>query len=387
MGVPPAPQSAAGLFHVMRMLKDLVKFFRGYRRQYGVFQIEVSTYSALECDVCPRAVFAEQWIFENMSVETFQKISPHFPSARWVSFQGWGDPLENKDILPMLRLANEAGCLTRLTTNGALLTEDLSREIMETGLDEMVINLEFATQAGLETRDRAGSDLHRILSQVGGMIRERRGVNRSRPLVKLTIPMTRLIMQSLPDLVPLAARLDVDRVIFGHLDYLPDERSNILRAFYHESPTPAFQAILDEVRRLAKAAGVVVTVYPLMAWEVPVCEPDPPNNVFFAADGSVCPCPYLRIPKRGDIPRIHMNKSYRVPQTSFGNVRDEDFREIWEKRSYREFRRVFEERRKARKDALQLLNHLSSPSPPEIPEKEPPPLSDVCQTCYKAYGL
>ena len=157
------------------MLKDLAKFLRGYRRPYGVFQIEVSTYSALECDVCPRAVFSEQWIFENMSLETFQKISPHFPSARWVSFRGWGDPLENEAILPMLRLANKAGCLTRLTTNGALLTEELSRQLMETGLDEIVISLEFATQAALESRDRAGSDLHRILSQVGGMLRRGKG--------------------------------------------------------------------------------------------------------------------------------------------------------------------------------------------------------------------
>ena len=371
----------------MSMLKDLVKFFRGYRREFGVFQIEVSTYSALECDVCPRAVFSEQWIFENMSMETFQKISPHFPSARWVSFRGWGDPLENGDILPMLRMANEAGCLTRLTTNGALLTDDLSRRLMETGLDEMVISLEFATQAALESRDRVGSDLHRILSQVGGILQERKGANRSRPLVKLALPMTRLIMQSLPDVVPLAAKLDVDQVIFGHLDYLPDERSNILRAFYHESPTPAFQEILDEVRRRAKAAGVVVTLYPLKAWEVPVCEPDPPNNVFFAADGSVAPCPYLRIPKKGAIPRIFMNKGYGVPQTVFGNVREEDFREIWKRQAYREFRQVFAERRKARKDALQLLDLISNPTPPETPEKPPPPLSDLCHTCYKAYGL
>jgi MoaA/NifB/PqqE/SkfB family radical SAM enzyme len=127
-------------------------------------------------------------------------------------------------------------------------------------------------------------------------------------------------------------------------------------------------------------------VYPLMAWEVPVCETDPPNNVFFAADGSAAPCPYLRIPKKGDIPRIFMNKGYRVPQTFFGNVREEDFREIWKKQSYREFRRVFEERRKVRKDALQLMDLLSNPRPVH-PEKEPPPLSDVCRTCYKAYGL
>jgi len=258
---------------------------------------------------------------------------------------------------------------------------------MESGLDEMVITLEVTTQAVLESLDRIGSEHHRILSQVGHILKERERSSRGRPAVKLSLPMTRLIMQSLPGLVPLAAKLDVDQVIFGHLDYLPDERSNILRAFHHESPTPAFQEILDEVRRRAKAEGMVVTVYPLKAWEVPVCEPDPPNNFFFAADGSVCPCPYLRIPKKGDIPRIFMNKGYRIPQTFFGNVRAEDFREIWKKEPYRKFRQVFEERRKARKDALQLMDLLSNPTPPETPEKAPPPLCDVCHTCYKAYGL
>ncbi|MHB8772716.1 MAG: radical SAM/SPASM domain-containing protein [Syntrophales bacterium] len=368
------------------ILKDMAKFLRGYRREYGLFQIEVSTYSALECDICPRAVFAEQWTFANMSLETFQKITPHFPRVRWVSFRGWGDPLENQSILTMLRLANEAGCLTSLTTNGALLTEGLSRELMEAGLDELVISLEFATQAALASAEKAGSDLHRILSQVRGIVLERKGANRTRPLVKLSLPMTRLIMGNLPDLVPLAAKLGVDQMALGHLDYLPDERGNILRAFYHESPTPAFQEILAEVRRRASAAGIPVAVHPLKAQEVPVCEPDPPNNVFFSADGSVAPCPYLRIPKKGDIPRIFMNKAYRIPQTAFGNVREEDVREIWQKESYREFRRVFAERRQARNDAIEILDLLSNDRPVP-PEKEAPPLADLCRTCYKAYGL
>ncbi len=368
------------------MLGGLAKLLRGGRREYEVFQVEVSTYSSLDCQVCPRAVFAEEWEFEKMSLETFGKIRPHLPLARWVSFRGWGEPLENEAILPMLRSAKEAGCSTRLTSNGSLLTEDLSRELVDTGLDEIVIHLELATQRLEEPLLRKGSDIRRILDQAEALIRRKQNSGRKQPSCVLSLPMTRLNMRDLPGFVGLAAKLGADQAIFCHLDYLPDERWNILRAFYHESPTPEFQEILEEVHRLAKAAGLAVISYPLKAEEVPVCEPDPPNNVFFAADGSIAPCPYLRIPKKGDIPRIFMNAEHRVPQTFFGKLGEEDFLETWEKESYREFRRIFEERRKASRDALDLVEAFSNPKP-SGPGKEAPPLSEVCRTCYKAYGL
>ncbi len=55
------------------MLKKLAGIFKREHQDFESFQIEVSTYSSLECQVCPRAVFAEQWIFQNMSMETFEK--------------------------------------------------------------------------------------------------------------------------------------------------------------------------------------------------------------------------------------------------------------------------------------------------------------------------
>ncbi len=80
----------------------------GDRREFDTFQIEVSTFSSLECQVCARSVFSEKWVFQNMSLETFQKIRPHFPRTRWVSFHGWGDPLENENLLKMVRQVREA---------------------------------------------------------------------------------------------------------------------------------------------------------------------------------------------------------------------------------------------------------------------------------------
>jgi MoaA/NifB/PqqE/SkfB family radical SAM enzyme len=197
-------------------------------------------------------------------------------------------------------------------------------------------------------------------------------------------------MRELPGLVPLAAKLGVDEVIFVHLDYLPNERFNLLRTFYHESPTPAFQESIDDIHRLGKKERISVKTYPLQVQEVMVCEPDPPRKVFFSVDGSVAPCSYLRLPKKGEIPRVFRNASHLVPQTIFGNINQEDFPSLWNQQAYQKFRGIFEDRRKAERDVVQMLDAFSSFSssgPGKEPRKEPPPLSEVCQTCYKAYGI
>lgn len=136
--------------------------------------------------------------------------------------------------------------------------------------------------------------------------------------------------------------------------------------------------------------SVPVKTYPLKTEEQLVCEPNPPINVFFSVDGSVAPCPYLRIPKQGDIPRIFMNKESRVLQTFFGNIREEDFLAVWEKESYKKFRGIFEERKKTEVNAAQLLDtfsNISSSDLEKVDSKELPPLSELCRTCYKAYGI
>jgi MoaA/NifB/PqqE/SkfB family radical SAM enzyme len=323
-----------------------------------------------------------------MSMETFQKIAPYFHLTQWVSLRGWGEPTENEEIVPMLRLAKDKGCLTSLTTTGIHLTEASSGQWMDADLDVIVVSLELAT--GVRESLKEGTDFKKIVDQVGAFVRLRESLHRQTPAVKLTFPMTRLNMGELPDLVPLSSNLGVNEVIFTHLDYLPEDRWNILRAFHHESATAAFQHRIDEIHRLGEERKISVRTYPLKAEEQLVCEPNPPRNVFFSVDGSVCPCPYLRIPKKGDIPRIFMNKETRVPQTFFGNIRDEDFLEIWNKEAYKKFRRIFEERKKAEVDSAQLVDtfsNLSASSLEKITPKEPPPLSELCRTCYKAYGI
>ena len=369
------------------MFKSLANIFKKERREFESFQVEISSYSSMECRLCPQAVFAEQWVLQNMPLETYQKIVPHLRLARRVDLRGWGDPLANDNAVRMVHLAKEAGCSTSLTTRGPYLTGEISQNLLTEALDLLEVHLE---EIPRPDRDPLGTvtDLAHILDHLQGFLELKRRSGIKSPALRLSFLMTRMNIREIPQTISIAARLGADEVVLRNLDYLPEERWNILRTFHHESPTPAFQESIDEARRLGKKMGIRVTSYPLKAEEVPVCEPNPPRNVFFSVDGSVAPCMYLRLPKEGDIPRTFLNGRYTAPQTFFGNINEEDFSEVWNKEVYRNFRKIFEDRSRASMGMMQIFDAISQGKPSGAQEASPPPpLSPLCRTCYKAYGI
>lgn len=322
-----------------------------------------------------------------MSMETFKKISSYFCLAKWVHLQGWGEPLENENLIEMVHLAKQSNCLASFTTNGVNLTEEISMKLLAEGLDLIVVSIGGDNKLGHEIL-RAGSDFSQIIDNVKRLTALKKQLNCTRPRVKLSQIMTKFNIRGIPQLIPLAAELGADEVMATNLDYLVGERCNLLRTFYHESPTKEFQDSIDEMHRRGKEMGIAVLSYPLRMEQVPICEADPPQNVFFSVDGSVAPCVYLRIPKKGDISRIFRNKEYHVPQVIFGNINDEDFFEIWDKESYKDFRKRFSVRKKIKFGLLaEAFINLNPSSVGKESRRKLPPLPEVCQTCYKAYGI
>jgi MoaA/NifB/PqqE/SkfB family radical SAM enzyme len=369
------------------MFKGLSRIFKKEHREFDSFQVEISSYSSMECQLCPQAVFAAQWVFQNMSLETFQKIGPYLHLARRVDLHGWGDPLANDNAVQMVHLAKEAECSASITTRGLHLTEDISQNLLAEALDFLEVPLEEIPRPDREALSTR-TDLGRILDNLQGFLNLKRRSGSKNPALRLSFLMTRMNIREIPHTISLAARLGADEVVLRNLDYLPEERWNILRTFHHESPTAAFQESIDESHRLGKKMGIRVTSYPLKAEEVPVCEPNPPRNVFFSVDGSVAPCMYLRLPREGDIPRTFLNDRYTAPQTSFGNINEEDFWEVWNKEAYKNFRKVFEDRSRASMGVMQIFDAISQGKPSGAQEAPPPPpLSPLCRTCYKAYGI
>ncbi len=148
------------------MLEKFFKHLKKDKRLFEAVQIEVSTYCSLECQMCPRTFFSEQWIFQNMRMETFEKISQYFHLTKWIHLQGWGEPLENENLIQMVNLAKKANCLASLTTNGIRLTENISKSLLDEGIDNIVVSVGGPTKAEHE-KLRVGSDFNLILTNVG----------------------------------------------------------------------------------------------------------------------------------------------------------------------------------------------------------------------------
>ena len=92
------------------------------------------------------------------------------------------------------------------------------------------------------------------------------------------------------------------------------------------------------------ATGRPFRVYPLEMEDVVMCEMNPLRIVFLSHDGCVSPCVYLNMTKRGLLQRVFCGSSSEIQKVCFGNVREHDFMDIWEKSDYQDFRNTYRAR-------------------------------------------
>jgi len=78
----------------------------------------------------------------------FEFIIGQFPKIKELIFCGIGEPLLNKDILSIIRIAKDRKIpFVNLITNGELLNTELSDSLLKSGLDQLHISIPATTEA------------------------------------------------------------------------------------------------------------------------------------------------------------------------------------------------------------------------------------------------
>ncbi|MFC2060201.1 radical SAM protein [Chloroflexota bacterium] len=127
-----------------------------------------------------------------------------------ILFSG-GEPLLRKDLFSLAGLARDLGIRVAISTNGTLITEDVSKNIEEVGFAEVGISL-----------DGIGPNNDRFRGRQGAFEAALAGIRNctARGLrVSLRLTITRLNYQEIPAIFRLVEEEGINRVCFYHLAY------------------------------------------------------------------------------------------------------------------------------------------------------------------------
>ena len=204
-------------------------------------QVEVTNRCNLNCTMCPRDHFEVPK--EDMPLDTFEKIINRLEGVKLLTLTGWGEPLVHPQIFEMIAYGKVKGHRVKLTTNGTLLTTDIRRRVVSSGLDDITISLE-----SVNSVSEVGHANLDVLCYVKDLVKERRGVV---PAVTLQATLHKGKGDDICDVIRFGKEAGVERINLGRLD--ARFNGDLERPSAREE-----RSILQEADRLGSELGIRV---------------------------------------------------------------------------------------------------------------------------------
>lgn len=292
------------IIHKKRFFKlfgNILTFFlrKNQARHFpSILNIEPTSRCDLRCALCIKGMGLLNRPAEDMSFELFKSIIDEFESSvMYLVLYFMGEPLLNPEIFKMMQYARSKNIYVRLSTNADFKDPRYIKEILDSGLNEIVISLDCASETAYSEYKKS-SNFHKVLDNVR-MLVEERGKKLS-PFINLQFLLMRQNMGELKNFKKIAERLNVDfalikKIRINHFglspkrQYLPDEKKYVRKAY--------LQGKNNDVRCIRPWVSTVI-----------LC------------DGTVVPCCF-------DMEGIQ----------KFGNCRETSFSDIWKREEYRMF--------------------------------------------------
>lgn len=313
--------------------------------------LEPSSRCNLNCEICFRHSWGDE-AFGDMDQGTFQTLMDTMPpTVETVFFGGMGEPLVHPELLGMVAQASARAPRVELLTNATLLGRDLSRRLIEAGLDMLWISAD-----SFSPRDPAGREPNHSFARIRGNIR---GFNQERLKAgrDIGLGLNFVVSKSNADQLPLlpsfARRYRIGEVNVSNViahnqkaerEILYDKvlNHNLGGVFDPEAPVIKLpfmnwrqKEAVDGVKGVLASSGIDICLggHPFTR-KARHCRFIDEDTAFVRQDGQVSPCMAL----------LHNGQAYwngrrrAVHHHSFGRVGPRGLGEIWNSSEYAEFR-------------------------------------------------
>lgn len=203
--------------------------FRRFRRSTGrdvdhvdhaplKVQLEMSRVCDLHCVMCWRGIMPFDPKRDGtgyLTLERFQTLDAILPDILWIVAFGLGEPLLNRDCLPILRHARARNAVTHvfMSTNATHLTGDTSRAIVaENLISDLNVSVDGAVRSTYEAI-RVGGRYDQVFGNLEGLVRERENQRGSVLHLRTEMLVMKDTAAQVLDFTRQMAAVGVDRII------------------------------------------------------------------------------------------------------------------------------------------------------------------------------
>lgn len=154
--------------------------------------VEATNQCNLKCTMCPRTSMVEKGTFWEINSTTFENFKRFIDGGvdsglRSVKFNYYGEPTLHPRLMDMVRYAKKKGLVdVMFNTNATTLTESLTRDILDSGLDKLLFSFDSPYREDFNAI-RIGADYDRILGNIKRFMDKRNEIGRVTPFTRVTM--------------------------------------------------------------------------------------------------------------------------------------------------------------------------------------------------------
>ncbi|TDP71506.1 radical SAM protein [Roseateles toxinivorans] len=146
--------------------------------------IDPCNFCNLRCPLCPTGLNDLGREQSMLSFEHFKHyFDPHAPYLFEAYLHNWGESLINKDVFRMIDYAQSRNVGTNLSSNMVIPTSDDLDQLIDSGLEYLVVSLDGATPETY-SKYRIRGDFDRVLANMTELIRRRNARGKKTPVVE-----------------------------------------------------------------------------------------------------------------------------------------------------------------------------------------------------------
>ncbi|MDP5076126.1 MAG: SPASM domain-containing protein [Flavobacteriales bacterium] len=268
--------------------------------------IEPTTACNLGCPECPSGLKQFSRDTGNLKAENFNRwLDQLSPTLSYLNFYFQGEPFIHNDILQFISKASQAGIYTSTSTNAHFITEKKAQEIVQSGLDRILISIDGTTQEVYE-QYRVHGSLQKVLDGTKHLVEARKNLNSRTPHIIFQFLVVRPNEHQIEEAKQLANEYKVDEIRF-----------KTAQVYDYENGNPLIPTIekYSRYKRLSNGKFIVKSSLDNHCWRMW-------SGAVVTWDGKVVPCCF-------DKDATH----------EMGNLSKEDFKSIWKGKAYAMFRK------------------------------------------------